>query len=118
MVYESVVLEIGEDVEAFLEENLVVLFNESVPADLKSVAIVHEDKDMNGIVEADDYFILGDVSYKVLAVGDKANETLKELGHCTIKFGTPSEDDLPGMIIVEDKEIPELAVGMPVKFQK
>lgn len=117
MIYESKVLEIGEDVEAFLEEKLVVLFNESVPEDLKSVAIVHEDKKMNGKVEVGNFFILGNESFKILAVGDKANETLDDLGHCTIKFAEPSEEDLPGMIIVEDKDIPELAVGMTVKFQ-
>ncbi|MEI3605155.1 PTS glucitol/sorbitol transporter subunit IIA [Pseudogracilibacillus sp. SE30717A] len=118
MIYESIVTKIGEDVEDFLEEKMVVLFNENVPEELTSIALVHEEKEMNGEVNAGDYFVLGDVKYKVLAVGNKANETLHELGHCTIKFSVPAEDDLPGTIVVEDKAIPELVAGLAIKFEK
>lgn len=117
MIYESKVTNIGEDVEAFLEEKMVVLFNENVPDELKSIALVHEEKAMNGDVNVGDYFILGDTQYKILAVGNKANETLHELGHCTIKFSVPADDDLPGTIVVEEKEIPELVPGLAIKFQ-
>ncbi|MGM8213449.1 PTS glucitol/sorbitol transporter subunit IIA [Virgibacillus sp. W0430] len=118
MIYESKVTKIGEDVDAFLEEKMVVLFNENVPDELTSIALVHEESKMKGNVAKGDYFILGDTKYEVLSVGDKANETLHELGHCTIKFSVPSNDDLPGTIVVEQKDIPDLVTGLALKFKK
>lgn len=118
MIYDSRITEIGEDVEIFIEENMVVIFNESVPEDLKSIAIVHEMNEMTDDVTVGDYFVLGDSEYKILFVGDKANETLHELGHCTVKFGTPSANDLPGMIVVEEKKIEVPEIGDILKFYK
>lgn len=118
MVLASKITKIGEDVELFLEEKMLVLFNETVPAELASIALIHSQEEMSGNVEVGDYFSLGDSKYAVLSVGNKANETLHELGHCTIKFGEPKEDDLPGVIVVEDKEVPTLQPGMVIKFER
>lgn len=118
VIYESIITEVGEDVEAFTDENMLVIFNDTVPEELKSIAVIHEANMLKDDVESGDYFYINDVKFRILHVGDKVNETLKELGHCTIKFSSHEASDLPGTMCVEEKPIPEITKNMTIKFSK
>lgn len=117
MNYQSKIIKIGEDVELFLDEKMLIIFNDTVPEELVSISVIHDHKTMASDVSVENKFVIGDETYKVLAVGDKANETLHELGHCTIRFGEPSTEDLPGTIVVEDKNVTSIEVGNSIGFK-
>lgn len=117
-IYQSTVLEIGEDVEMFLEEKMIIIFNESAPKDLREIAIIHEISPLQGKIEVGDELAFGNQAYKVTFVGDKVNETMEELGHCTIAFNGKDYVDLPGTLCVEEKEMPDVSISTTITFKK
>ncbi|MGJ7919025.1 PTS glucitol/sorbitol transporter subunit IIA [Neobacillus sp. LXY-4] len=117
-VYKSRVTEIGSEVQLFLTEKMLIIFNETAPADLKSIGVIHEETELLQDIEAGDTLILGGNSFKISFVGGKANQTIRELGHCTLAFNGETSADLPGTICVEDKPIPELLEGIELVFIK
>ncbi|MBB5179910.1 PTS system glucitol/sorbitol-specific IIA component [Planomicrobium koreense] len=117
--YEANIKEIGEEVGIFAEENMMVIFNDTVPAELRSFAVIHEKADLQHQVEVGDILEINDESYEILFVGNKVNETLRDIGHCTISFsGEVSADLLPGTMCVEKKVMPELALGAAIRIYK
>ncbi|MDC3424570.1 PTS glucitol/sorbitol transporter subunit IIA [Aquibacillus sp. 3ASR75-11] len=113
-IYSSVIKELGKDLEEILQADMLIIFNDTVPDELKDVSAIHEQGEWKGEVQVGDELILGEANYRVTFVGEKANETLHDLGHCTIKFGH-DEPDLPGTICVEG-ETPKLEPGQLIKF--
>lgn len=117
--YEAKIKEIGEEVEIFSEENMMVIFNDTVPEELRSFAVIHEKADLQEKVETGDVLEINDERYEILFVGGKVNDTLRDIGHCTISFsGEVSEDLLPGTMCVEKKPMPELALGAAIRIFK
>lgn len=116
--YKSVVTELGSEVELFLTEKMIVIFNETAPLDLKDIAVVHKQTNLEEDIQVGDVFVLGPESFKVTFVGEKVNDTIRELGHCTIAFNGADYADLPGTLCVENKEIPEITAGTEIKFLK
>ncbi|MDN7241165.1 PTS glucitol/sorbitol transporter subunit IIA [Planococcus sp. N028] len=116
--YESKITEIGADVEMFVEEHMLVIFNETVPDALKSFGVIHEKAELFGQVEAGDILEINGARYNILFVGEKVNETLREIGHCTIAFNGERDAQLPGTMCVEKKELPPLAVNGDIRIVK
>ena len=114
--YEAKITEIGADVEMFIEENMLVIFNETVPEALKSFGVIHEKTELHGPVEAGDILEISGSQYQILFVGDKVNETLQEIGHCTIAFNGESDAQLPGTMCVEKKELPALKINSSIRI--
>ncbi|MCM2676131.1 PTS glucitol/sorbitol transporter subunit IIA [Alkalicoccobacillus plakortidis] len=110
-VYQSEIIELGSQTGIFLEENMLVIFNETVPADLKDISAIHKKTELLHHVVVGDTLQIQDNHYKILFVGEKANETLRDLGHCTIEFSGKSFSDLPGTLCVEKKVAPNLEIG-------
>jgi len=109
----ATIRELGSEWEMMKSENMVILFNENSPQELRDISVVH-DGEASEEVEAGDVMELGDKSYDILFVGGKANETLRELGHATFQFNGERDSDLPGTICLEKKEIPNLVIGQKV----
>ncbi|MFD2830488.1 PTS glucitol/sorbitol transporter subunit IIA [Corticicoccus populi] len=107
------IMELGSEWEMIKSENMVILFNHHSPQELKDISVVH-DGEVTQDVEAGDVLVLHETEYEILFVGDKANETLRELGHATFKFNDESNADLPGTICLQKKAIPDLEVGQKV----
>ena len=59
---------------------------------------------------------IGDSAYRITAVGSEAPVTLAGLGHCTVNFSGQSTVELPGTIYVENKPMPEIAVGTAIQI--
>ncbi|MDN7225871.1 PTS glucitol/sorbitol transporter subunit IIA [Planococcus sp. N064] len=116
--YEAKITEIGEEVEIFAEENMMVIFNDTVPEELRSFAVIHERADLHEHVEAGDVLEINGERYAILFVGSKVNETLQDIGHCTISFTGDVAADLPGTMCVENKPLPELALGAEIRILK
>lgn len=109
----AAITELGNEWEMMKSENMVILFNENSPQELRDISVVHDGK-TGAEVEAGDVMELNGEVFNILFVGGKANETLQELGHATFQFNGEDNSDLPGTICLEKKEIPELEVGQKV----
>lgn len=107
------IIELGNEWEMMKSENMVVLFNEEAPQELRDIAVVHNGNLSKGVV-AGDVMQLNEVAFEVLFVGDKANETLRDLGHATFQFNGEVDSDLPGTICLEGKGIPKLDIGQNI----
>ncbi|MBB6217410.1 PTS system glucitol/sorbitol-specific IIA component [Anaerosolibacter carboniphilus] len=117
MKYQSIITGIGAMALSFLDEKMIILFNENAPAALAEISILHTIEEFLRDIEAGDILVLSGEKYVVTAVGDEANKTFKLMGHCTLKFTGKTEADLPGCIELQGKEIPEIKVGDLLEIQ-
>jgi glucitol/sorbitol PTS system EIIA component len=116
--YQSTVTEIGSEVEIFQSENMMVIFNDTAPADLRTIGVIHKEADLLEDVEEGDFLEVAGETYEILFVGNKVNDTLKELGHCTIMFNGETSADLPGTMTVEKKPLPQVKVDSEIRIVK
>ena len=116
--YEAKITEIGEEVELFADEQMMVIFNNTVPEELRSFAVIHEKAELLEGVEAGDVLEINGERFEILYVGNKVNDTLRDLGHCTISFSGEASADLPGTMCVEKAPLPELALGAEICILK
>ncbi|HLS08206.1 PTS glucitol/sorbitol transporter subunit IIA [Lentibacillus sp.] len=116
--YNVNVVEVGSDAPLMTEENMIILFNHTVPADLKSIAYVHDGDTISEEIKAGDQMVIDGEAFDILFVGDKANETMKDLGHATFHFNGESSSDLPGTVCLEAKPIPEISVNSTISFTR
>ena len=118
MKYQTKVTEIGSMVQELASDgNLIIIFNDDVKdPDLKDISIAHTVAELAEDIVAGDVLTIGDKKFNVTAVGNTALKTLKDLGHCTIKFDGDSNANLPGEIHV-DGLLPEIKVGDIITFE-
>ncbi|MDY7221275.1 PTS glucitol/sorbitol transporter subunit IIA [Halalkalibacterium halodurans] len=117
-IYESVITGVGSEVQYFIEENMVVIFNDTVPDDLKSIGVIHKQTELQADVAVGDVLEVNGACFRILFVGDKVNDTLREIGHCTIAFNGETNAELPGTLCVEQKPLPDFVTGATIKFIK
>lgn len=118
MKYETKVTGIGSMVQELASDgNLIIIFNEDVQdPDLKDISITHTVSELKEDLVAGDVLTIGNKKFNVTAVGNTALKTLKDLGHCTIKFDGQTEANLPGELHV-DGLIPTIEVGDVITFE-
>lgn len=98
----------GEDALGFLEEedcNFLVIFNETAPAELAEIAVLHTEATLHADPAPGDTLMLCGKVYDITAVGDEALHTLRELGHCTLSFKGGATPERPGCIMLEGEPI-------------
>lgn len=107
------ILEIGALVPEFKEENLLVLFNETVPPELKDISVVHRfDQKPENALEPGGALVIGGREYKIQKVGEEANPNFESLGHLSIYFKDDSNEEiLPGAVLVTPSDFPALSIG-------
>lgn len=109
------ITQIGKN--AINDENILVLFGETITPDLLDVSIVQKKLGDEMIqLEKDGELIFGDQSYQVNGVGPLANENLNEIGHATIFF-QEEVGVIPNGIYVTPEKLPDLEVGMKISYQ-
>ena len=112
MKYEVTVTAIGDFVLPFMQtRESVILFNKDVPYEYENMVVAHTKAEL-----AADKVSLADRSYTVTAVGDKAMQTLRENGHCTIVFTGKDTVEQPGQIMVKGDGVPRFMVGDVIRF--
>jgi len=109
------ITQIGKN--AINDENILVLFGETVTPDLLDVSIVQKKLGDEMIqLEKGGQLIFGDQSYQVNGVGPLANKNLNEIGHATIFF-QEEVGVIPNGIYVTPEKLPDLEVGMKISYQ-
>jgi PTS system glucitol/sorbitol-specific IIA component len=115
VIFEATATQIGELVAEFAEQKLLILFDESAPAELHDITVLHKDQKATGDITTNDVLLIDGQSFPITFVGETANKTLQELGHVTIKFDG-AKADLPGSICVEEKPVPSVQAGTKIQF--
>ena len=117
--YCATVTGIGVDALRLVENDLCIIFNNNAPPELAELSILHTIEELKEDVKAGDTVTLAGVAYPVLEVGDEANRTLRELGHCSMWLHREEgkhRNCLPGYIVLECKERPAFAVGQTIEI--
>lgn len=104
MKFYSVIESVGEESLGFLgdkDTDMVVLFGKGAPKELADISLIHGPSTFLSDVGPGDMVLLGEKVFSVTAVGETANKTLRELGHCTLCFKGGTEPERPGMIMMD-----------------
>lgn len=112
MKYQSKVTGIGELAFELLEVNdSLIIFNDNAPPELAEISVLHSIEEIKEEIKVGDTLQIGNQTYTITAIGDEAIHTLKELGHCTLKFSGKEEVDLPGQIELSGSGKPDVKIG-------
>ncbi|MCI5624225.1 MULTISPECIES: PTS glucitol/sorbitol transporter subunit IIA [Anaerostipes] len=114
VIFQTEIIEMGDQIEAFFDEGMFVLFGENVPDTLKDFCYFINVKKVDGTIKAGDKLIIDEKEYLITAVGDIAQSNLETLGHLTVVFSGAKEAGLPGSICVEAKPLPNLNLGSKI----
>jgi PTS system glucitol/sorbitol-specific IIA component len=98
--FEATITHIGAMAKEALEDDMLILFNETAPEDVADYCFVHDHRVTNGNITTESTLLIAEKDYIVTAVGEAANQNLVALGHITIKFDGRSEPEFPGTIHV------------------
>jgi len=101
-IYVTEAREIGPEVAEFLEEGYLVLFQMGVPSELAEMSVLHEVSHMRPEPpEPGDLLSIGESRFRITAVGTKAWQNVRELGHAVFVFNGAHEPEMPGQICLE-----------------
>jgi glucitol/sorbitol PTS system EIIA component len=114
--YAAEVTSVGALADQFFAEGIIVLFGEGVPEELADFAVVHRPSITDGGLSAGDRIHLGEETITVLAVGDVADENLRNLGHLSLKRNGATEAALPGDVCCDVGPIPDIDVGAELRI--
>ncbi|WP_314944052.1 PTS glucitol/sorbitol transporter subunit IIA [Olsenella uli] len=110
-MYSVKVTEIGTAVRALMRERIIILFGPAAPIELRDICVIHDGAPVAGdVIKRGGTIAFGNHAYKIVEVGDAANENFISLGHLTINFSKDA-GILPGSIRVGIEEAPEISVG-------
>ena len=116
--YQATITAIGPYVAEFIDHNILVLFGDQAPEELAEFSIIHDGKDLKGTLSVGDIVFLGETEFKVLAVGEVANDNLKNLGHVILKFNGETEPEMPGDVCVEALPLPAIEPGLEIRIEE
>lgn len=111
MDYKSQITGLGPMALDFMEEKMIIVFNDNAPSELAELSVLHQACPLDQDIQVGDVIAIGNGSYIVTAVGEEANKTFSTMGHCTLKFTGKTEVDLPGHIELSGESLPEIKVG-------
>ncbi len=113
--YEVTITAVGNLARTFLENNnSLIILDEGVRPNLADMVVEHSPGELTADIAVGDKLKIGNTSFKVQSVGDVANDTIREEGHCTIVVN--AEGSMPGQIIVKGPVPPRLNIGDTIQF--
>ena len=115
--YDVSITAIGNLAKTFLENNSsTILLDEGIRPNLSDMVIEHTPGELAEDIKKGDKLLMGGIKYNVEKVGNVANDTIREEGHCTVIFN--ADGSMPGQIIVKGPAMPTLTVGAHITFTK
>ena len=108
---------IGGDAGEMIEAGVLILFGEPVPEALADVSVVHAGASaLTRAPAAGDKFDVGEQSYSIDEIGERAADNLTELGHVVIYVNQADQELLPGAVKVTGPALVAPAVGSELRF--
>lgn len=117
-IFETQVIAIGEDAEDFKQEDMLLLFGEDAPPELSDFCYKILIQPIQQTITPGMTVCFNENTYEITAVGEVAEENLRNLGHITINFNGATTCDMPGTIYVEHKDLPTLKVGDTISIKR
>jgi PTS system glucitol/sorbitol-specific IIA component len=111
VVYQTTVTAVGEQVPAFLEHGILILFAAESPEELHSISVLHTADVQESGPQAGDVLRIADTEIPVLAAGAVVHDNLLNLGHVDFKADGRTEPKLPGDVCVATGSLPTPRVG-------
>ena len=111
VVYESSVTRVGDQVGAFLDHGILILFGDGSPSELHDISVLHAATVSQDGPRPGDVIEAGEARLEVLAVGDVVRDNLLNLGHLDLKADGRSTPALPGDVCVPEGRLPLLSAG-------
>lgn len=96
--YESTVLRIGAEAADMIEGGVWILYADPIPEALESVSIVHQPGELGRDMRVGDRLWVGSESVELVAVGERASENLRTLGHVVLYLDAGETQLLPGAV--------------------
>jgi PTS system glucitol/sorbitol-specific IIA component len=115
--FEGRVTVVGPYVSEFINSKLLVLFGEDAPEEVAEFSVLHNASGLSAPLAAGDTFYLDTTGFRVLAVGEIANDNLANLGHVVLKFNDLLEPEMPGDLCLQVRDIPPVVVGMTLRVE-
>jgi PTS system glucitol/sorbitol-specific IIA component len=109
--YQAQVTFIGPMVSEFVSHNILVLFGNEAPEELREFAVIHDGAVLIANIEVGDSIQLSGKTYHILAIGEVSNSNLANLGHLVLKFNGETVPEMPGDVCLENAELPEIQIG-------
>jgi PTS system glucitol/sorbitol-specific IIA component len=100
LIYRSRVSRVGERAGELMTGGLMVLFGEQAPEALAEFSVLHEHTGFAGVLRPGLVVAIGGEAYRVTAVGERAEQNLRLLGHFVLKFDGAGVPELPGHVHV------------------
>ena len=114
IIYENKVKAFGDLADAFIDEEMIILFGDNAPDTLADYCYSIDINPVKETIKVGQSFMFDGVSYKITAVGEIAEKNLENLGHITVAFNGSIGPVLPGTICVEKKEMPKIKIGSEI----
>ncbi|MBR2214848.1 MAG: PTS glucitol/sorbitol transporter subunit IIA [Selenomonadaceae bacterium] len=113
--YDVAVTAIGNLARTFLENNSsIIILDEGIRPNLADMVVQHTHFDLQQDIVVGDKLTIGAAEFTVVSVGDVANDTIREEGHCTLVFN--AEGSMPGQILLKGPMLPVLQTGSHIVF--
>ena len=115
MIYSTRVNTIGQMVGAF-GGKMLILFGNEAPDTLKDFCYGIDVNKTEEALAPGQTISFGDSAINITNVGDMAERNLNALGHLTVLFGAAEDEMLPGSIIVDGEQVPEIPIGTHIRI--
>ncbi|HDC4526964.1 TPA: PTS glucitol/sorbitol transporter subunit IIA [Enterobacter cloacae] len=116
VIYQTTITRIGQSAADALSDQMLITFREGAPADIEEFCFIHCHGELHGALKAGSQLELGETRYAVTAVGDVAEQNLRELGHITLRFDGQPQAEYPGTVHVEGPVPQAVTPGCTLKF--
>ncbi|PCE67169.1 PTS glucitol/sorbitol transporter subunit IIA [Salinivibrio sp. YCSC6] len=115
-LYQVRIESLGEFASDALEENMMILFSNIAPEEVKDYCFIHCHDQLKGEIKPGNTLKISDCSFSITAVGDVVNKNLSELGHITIRFDGEHSAEFPGCVHVEGNRPDNIVCGDEITF--
>lgn len=99
VIYQTTITHIGACATMALEEQMLITFREGAPADIEEYCFIHNHGELAGTLQPGAELQLGEQRYPVTAVGEVAEQNLRELATspCALTAIVKRSSQVPSM---------------------
>ncbi len=115
--YSTIINEIGPNAKDFLEEDMMVIFGNDAPPELRPYCFLVEHNGLKENIMVGDQLVLDTTTYEIIGLGDQVNKNLNDLSHITLNFKGQVDDAMAGTLYLENKKAVELNVGSKIVIE-
>jgi len=116
-LYSVEIIKVGECAAEALSDDMLIMFNESAPADAAEYCFIHNHDTLRGEIVVGGHLVIDEITYPITAVGDAVNQNLGNLGHITLRFDGAVSADFVGSLHLAGVQPSAVAAGSTITFK-